>query len=159
MLQVLLHTFVCLFLFFFNFYGIVSNAFNKTLMCFYKNYIQQKSSEQKEMPNRDKFPHEENDLYMHGNFFCVQILSNNNYFAVYLHQFSNLKSLELHTGFKKNNVPGLASIFRSCPMLHTLILNIINDFKTERRVRILKEINFCQSTLHCSIFFLFQNLI
>ncbi|KAL6140069.1 hypothetical protein ACLB2K_058370 [Fragaria x ananassa] len=64
---------------------------------------------------------------------CIEILSNNNYFAVYLHQFSNLKSLELHTGFKKNNVPGLASIFKSCPMLHTLILNIINDFKTERR--------------------------
>ncbi|KAK9924628.1 hypothetical protein M0R45_032987 [Rubus argutus] len=64
---------------------------------------------------------------------CIEILSNNNYFAVYLHQFNNLKSLELYTGFKKNNVPGLACIFRSCPTLHTLILNIINDFKTERR--------------------------
>ncbi|XP_008230171.1 PREDICTED: putative F-box/FBD/LRR-repeat protein At4g03220 [Prunus mume] len=64
---------------------------------------------------------------------CIEILSNSNYFAVYLHPFNNLKSLELHTGFNKNNVPGLACIFRSSPMLHTLTLNIINDYKIERR--------------------------
>lgn len=97
------------------------------------------------MPNKltlvsVKFSHEEKDLNIA--FFVLQILSNNNYFAVYLHQFNNLKSLELYTGFKKKNVPGLACLFRSCPMLHTLILNIINDFKTERRVCITNEINF-----------------
>lgn len=74
-------------------------------------------------------------------FLLLQILSNSNYFAVYLHPFNNLKSLELHTGFNKNNVPGLACIFRSSPMLHTLTLNIINDYKIERRVSIITEIN------------------
>ncbi|KAM1666360.1 hypothetical protein ACFX1X_046011 [Malus domestica] len=64
---------------------------------------------------------------------CIEILSNSNYFAVYLNPFHNLKSLELHTCFNKNNVPGLACIFKSSPMLHTLILNIINDYKTVRR--------------------------
>ncbi|PQQ10429.1 putative F-box/FBD/LRR-repeat protein [Prunus yedoensis var. nudiflora] len=44
-----------------------------------------------------------------------------------------IESLELHTGFNKSNVPGLACIFRSSPMLHTLTLNIINDYKIERR--------------------------
>ncbi|KAF3443776.1 hypothetical protein FNV43_RR13466 [Rhamnella rubrinervis] len=63
----------------------------------------------------------------------VEIISNSNYFAVYLHPFNNLKSLELHTGFNKNNVPGLACIFRSSPVLHTLILKIVNDYKIERR--------------------------
>ncbi|XP_075670083.1 putative F-box/FBD/LRR-repeat protein At4g03220 [Castanea sativa] len=64
---------------------------------------------------------------------CVQIISSNNYFAVYLQPFNNLRSLELHTGFKKNNVLGLAFLFRSSPTLHTLILKIINDYKIERR--------------------------
>ena len=64
----------------------------------------------------------------------LQILSSNNYFAVYLQPFNNLRSLELHTGFKKNNVLGLACLFRSSPTLHTLILKIINDYKIERRV-------------------------
>ncbi|XP_015880921.3 putative F-box/FBD/LRR-repeat protein At4g03220 [Ziziphus jujuba] len=64
---------------------------------------------------------------------CVEIISNNNYFAVYLQPFNNLESLELHTGFNKNNVPGLACIFKSSPLLRTLILRIINDYKIERR--------------------------
>ena len=64
----------------------------------------------------------------------LQILSSNNYFAVYLQPFNNLKSLELHTGFNKNNVLGLACLFRNSPTLHTLILKIINDYKSERRV-------------------------
>lgn len=64
----------------------------------------------------------------------LQILSSNNYFAVYLQPFHNLKSLELHTSFNKNNVLGLACLFRSSPTLHTLILKIINDYKMERRV-------------------------
>ncbi|KAG6722409.1 hypothetical protein I3843_03G160500 [Carya illinoinensis] len=64
---------------------------------------------------------------------CIEILSSNNYFAVYLQPFSNLNSLELHTGFNKNNVLGLACLFRSSPTLQTLILKIINDQKIERR--------------------------
>ncbi|RXH68094.1 hypothetical protein DVH24_028241 [Malus domestica] len=64
---------------------------------------------------------------------CIEILSNSNYFAVDLNPFNNLKSLELHTCFNKNNIPGLACIFKSSPMLHTLILNIINDYKIVRR--------------------------
>ncbi|KAI5568003.1 hypothetical protein BDE02_13G128900 [Populus trichocarpa] len=64
---------------------------------------------------------------------CVEILSNKNDIINLLHPFNNLKVLELHTGFEKNNVPGLAFLFRSSPTLHTLILKIINDFKTERR--------------------------
>lgn len=62
-----------------------------------------------------------------------QILSNRNYFTN-LHTFNNLKSLELHTGFNKHNVQGLACLFRSSPSIHTLILKIINDYKIQRRV-------------------------
>ncbi|KAJ7981363.1 F-box family protein [Quillaja saponaria] len=64
---------------------------------------------------------------------CVEVLSNNNYFLVYLQPFNNLKSLELHTGFNKNNVQGLACLFRCSPTLETLILKIINDYKIERK--------------------------
>ncbi|KAE9593046.1 hypothetical protein Lal_00028873 [Lupinus albus] len=59
-----------------------------------------------------------------------EILSNNNF---YIQPFGNLKSLELHTGFKKSNVQGLACLFRSFPTLHTLILKITNDCKIERK--------------------------
>ncbi|PON82639.1 F-box domain containing protein [Trema orientale] len=61
----------------------------------------------------------------------IEILSNDNYFGVKLHPFKNLTSLELHTGVNKNTVPGLASMFRSSPMLHSLILKFTN--KTEKR--------------------------
>ncbi|XP_050207060.1 putative F-box/FBD/LRR-repeat protein At4g03220 [Mercurialis annua] len=61
---------------------------------------------------------------------CVEILSNRKHV---LHPFKNLKNLELHTAFNKSIVPGLASLFRSSPALHTLILNIINDYKVEKR--------------------------
>ncbi|XP_059449082.1 putative F-box/FBD/LRR-repeat protein At4g03220 [Corylus avellana] len=64
---------------------------------------------------------------------CFEILSINNYFAVYLQPFHNLKSLELHTSFNKNNVLGIACLFRSSPTLHTLILKINNDYNMERR--------------------------
>lgn len=64
----------------------------------------------------------------------LQILSINNYFAVHLQPFYNLKSLELHTSFNKNNVLGIACLFRNSPTLHTLILKIINDYNMERRV-------------------------
>ncbi|KAI4322591.1 hypothetical protein L6164_022268 [Bauhinia variegata] len=63
----------------------------------------------------------------------VEVLSNSNFFAVNLQQFHNLKSLELRTGFNKSNFHGLACLFRSTPSLHTLILNIINDYKIERK--------------------------
>ncbi|KAB2610571.1 F-box/FBD/LRR-repeat protein [Pyrus ussuriensis x Pyrus communis] len=61
------------------------------------------------------------------------IPSDSNYFAVDLNPFNNLKSLELHTCFNKNNITGLACIFKISPMLHTLILNIVNDYKIVRR--------------------------
>ncbi|KAJ1379743.1 Leucine-rich repeat domain superfamily [Sesbania bispinosa] len=61
---------------------------------------------------------------------AIEILSNNNFF---IQPFYNLKSLELHTGFNKSNIQGLACLFRSSPILHTLILKIINDYKTERK--------------------------
>ncbi|KAH7576819.1 hypothetical protein JRO89_XS01G0156800 [Xanthoceras sorbifolium] len=64
---------------------------------------------------------------------CIEILSNKNYFSHLLHPFNNLQSLELHTGFNKHNVQGLACLFRSTPSLHTLIVKIINDYKIERR--------------------------
>ncbi|XLR14267.1 hypothetical protein S83_042205, partial [Arachis hypogaea] len=58
------------------------------------------------------------------------VLSNNKFF---IQPFYSLKSLELHTGFNKSNVQGLACLFRSSPTLHTLILKIINDFQIERK--------------------------
>ncbi|KAJ1382715.1 Leucine-rich repeat domain superfamily [Sesbania bispinosa] len=61
---------------------------------------------------------------------AIEILSNNNFF---IQPFYNLKSLELHTGFNKSNIQGLACLFRSSPTLHTLILKIINDYKIERK--------------------------
>ncbi|KAK6253024.1 hypothetical protein QUC31_014744 [Theobroma cacao] len=64
---------------------------------------------------------------------CVEILSSKNYISNVMHPFNNLKSLELHTGFNKHNVPGLAYLFKSSPTLHTLILRIVNDYKIERR--------------------------
>ncbi|XP_054814217.1 putative F-box/FBD/LRR-repeat protein At4g03220 isoform X1 [Prosopis cineraria] len=63
----------------------------------------------------------------------VEILSNNKFFAMHLQPFCNLKSLELQTVLNKSNVQGLACVFTSCPTLHTLILRIINDYKTERK--------------------------
>ncbi|KAK2650808.1 hypothetical protein Ddye_018297 [Dipteronia dyeriana] len=64
---------------------------------------------------------------------CIEILSNKNYFPHLLHPYNNLQSLELHTSFNKQNVRGLACLFRSTPSLHTLIVKIINDYKIERR--------------------------
>ncbi|KAL1362900.1 putative F-box/FBD/LRR-repeat protein At4g03220 [Arachis hypogaea] len=60
----------------------------------------------------------------------IEVLSNNKFF---IQPFYSLKSLELHTGFNKSNVQGLACLFRSSPTLHTLILKIINDFQIERK--------------------------
>ncbi|WJX43820.1 hypothetical protein P8452_30873 [Trifolium repens] len=60
----------------------------------------------------------------------IEILSKYN---IIIQPFYNLKSLELHTGLKKRNVQALAFLFRSSPTLHTLILEIINDYKVERK--------------------------
>ncbi|KAE9616830.1 hypothetical protein Lal_00034923 [Lupinus albus] len=58
----------------------------------------------------------------------IEILSNNNFF---IPPFRNLKSLELNIGFSKSNVRGLACLFRSSLMLHTLIMKMIKDYKIE----------------------------
>ncbi|KAK7312749.1 hypothetical protein VNO77_36846 [Canavalia gladiata] len=60
----------------------------------------------------------------------IEILSNNH---LLFQPFYNLKSLELQTGFNKSNVPGLACIFKSSPILNTLILKIINEYRIERK--------------------------
>ncbi|KAF7140298.1 hypothetical protein RHSIM_Rhsim06G0154300 [Rhododendron simsii] len=66
---------------------------------------------------------------------CVEILSKNNHFTstILSHPFNSLKTLELHTSLDKHNIPALACLFRSSPMLHTLILKVINGYKIERR--------------------------
>ncbi|GFS31856.1 protein with RNI-like/FBD-like domain [Actinidia rufa] len=65
---------------------------------------------------------------------CVEILSKNNHFASVQHPFNNLKTLELRTGFNKHNIPAVACLFRSAPILHTLILKIvIGEYRIERR--------------------------
>ncbi|KAM7270782.1 hypothetical protein ACFE04_029996 [Oxalis oulophora] len=64
---------------------------------------------------------------------CIEILSNKHYFSHSLNPFNNIKSLELHTGFNRPNVPGLACLFRAVPCLHTLNLKIINDYMIQRR--------------------------
>ncbi|KAJ4829777.1 hypothetical protein Tsubulata_038614 [Turnera subulata] len=64
---------------------------------------------------------------------CIEILSNKKCFGSF-YLFDKLKVLELHTGFNKNNVSGLAFLFGSCPILHTLILRIVNDLKIERKM-------------------------
>ncbi|KAH0651006.1 hypothetical protein KY284_030918 [Solanum tuberosum] len=64
----------------------------------------------------------------------VEILSKNNHLAgISLRPFSKLRSLELHTGFHKHNIPGLANLFRSSPATNTLILKITNEHNIQRR--------------------------
>ncbi|KAL8497391.1 hypothetical protein ACS0TY_020909 [Phlomoides rotata] len=59
---------------------------------------------------------------------CIQILSKHNQFAgCSLSSFNELKWLELSTGFNKHNNPGLATLFRSSPAIHTITIKIIND--------------------------------
>ncbi|KAH6788947.1 hypothetical protein C2S51_003953 [Perilla frutescens var. frutescens] len=65
---------------------------------------------------------------------CIEILSKHNHFAgLSLCSFNKLKSLEFSTGFNKHNNSGLASIFRSCPTIHTIIIKIIGDHNAQRR--------------------------
>ncbi|XP_011100320.1 putative F-box/FBD/LRR-repeat protein At4g03220 [Sesamum indicum] len=65
---------------------------------------------------------------------CIEILSKNNEIAgVSLCPFNKVKSLELSTGLNKHNNPGLASLFRSTPTIHTIIIKIIAGHNVERR--------------------------
>ncbi|KAI3457259.1 hypothetical protein Pfo_013922 [Paulownia fortunei] len=65
---------------------------------------------------------------------CIEILSKSNRFAgVSLCPFNKLTSLEFSTGFNKHNNPGLASLFRSSPTIHTITIKIIGDHNPERR--------------------------
>ncbi|CAN0914706.1 Putative F-box/FBD/LRR-repeat protein At4g03220 [Linum grandiflorum] len=66
---------------------------------------------------------------------CIEILSNRKDSANYSKNplFRSVQLLELHTGFNKKNVSGLAFIFKSSPILHTLVLKIDTDDKIERR--------------------------
>ncbi|KAJ8749349.1 hypothetical protein K2173_018836 [Erythroxylum novogranatense] len=76
----------------------------------------------------------------------IEILSKIINLAHLLQPFDNLKYLELHTSFNRNNVPGLALLFRSSPVLQTLILKIINNYKIERRLwnRDLWDVSTCE---------------
>ncbi|CAN8320011.1 unnamed protein product [Cochlearia groenlandica] len=49
--------------------------------------------------------------------------------------FRNMRFLELQTRFNRHNVQALSCLFKSCPMLNTLVLKIINDQTSERRQR------------------------
>ncbi|CAN1232156.1 Putative F-box/FBD/LRR-repeat protein At4g03220 [Linum perenne] len=66
---------------------------------------------------------------------CIEILSNRKESSHNFMNptFNNLKRLELHTGFNRKNVSGLAFIFKSSPVVHTLVIKINNDNKIERR--------------------------
>ncbi|CAN4103421.1 unnamed protein product [Withania somnifera] len=64
----------------------------------------------------------------------VEILSKNNHLSgISLRPFSNLRSLELHTGFHKHNIPGLSNLFKSSPATNILILKITNEHNIQRR--------------------------
>ncbi|KAK6157251.1 hypothetical protein DH2020_011499 [Rehmannia glutinosa] len=65
---------------------------------------------------------------------CIEILCKSNRFAgISLGPFNKLNSLELSTGFNKHNNPGLASLFRSSPNVHTLVIKITSVRKAEQR--------------------------
>lgn len=52
----------------------------------------------------------------------------------HLPPFHNMRFLELQTRFDRHNVQALSCLFKSCPMLNILLLKIINDQTSERRV-------------------------
>ncbi|KAI5660729.1 hypothetical protein M9H77_20052 [Catharanthus roseus] len=64
---------------------------------------------------------------------CIEILSKNYHLGGLRQPFSRVESLELHTGFNKHNLPGLAHLFRNSPQTQTLVLKIVNDQTAERR--------------------------
>lgn len=53
---------------------------------------------------------------------------------IHLLPFQNMRFLELQTRFNRHNVQALSCLFKSCPMLNILLLKIINDQTSERRV-------------------------
>ncbi|XP_010556814.1 PREDICTED: putative F-box/FBD/LRR-repeat protein At4g03220 [Tarenaya hassleriana] len=63
---------------------------------------------------------------------CIEILSSKK-ISTHLQPFQNMRSLELRTCFNRHNVHALASLFKSCLKLKTLLLNIINEPRSERR--------------------------
>ncbi|KAM6572743.1 hypothetical protein CsatA_016823 [Cannabis sativa] len=72
-----------------------------------------------------------------GESNCLQILSEHIYLGERLNPFEDLQTLELHVDMKKDNLSGLACLFRSSPMLHTLILkHIISKIERKRKWKI-----------------------
>ncbi|GAA0143253.1 hypothetical protein LIER_03980 [Lithospermum erythrorhizon] len=66
---------------------------------------------------------------------CVEILSKNRHMGgIVIQPYNKLEFLELRTGFNKHNMPGLANLFRSSPIIHTLIIKIIDNHSAERRL-------------------------
>ncbi|XP_038901037.1 putative F-box/FBD/LRR-repeat protein At4g03220 [Benincasa hispida] len=65
--------------------------------------------------------------------FCIDIVSSPSYFAYFFPPFSNVNCLELSTAFRKQNGLGLANIFRSCPVLQTLTIKIVNGGNIGRK--------------------------
>ncbi|KGN46705.1 putative F-box/FBD/LRR-repeat protein At4g03220 [Cucumis sativus] len=64
---------------------------------------------------------------------CVDIVSSPTYFAHYFPPLNNVNCLELSTAFRKQNGPGLANIFRSCSLLHTLTIKIVDGGNIGRK--------------------------
>ncbi|KAL0306965.1 UNVERIFIED_CONTAM: putative F-box/FBD/LRR-repeat protein [Sesamum radiatum] len=74
------------------------------------------------------------ECILHNLTSLHEILSKNNEITgVSLCPFNKLKSLELSTGLNKHNNPGLASLFRSTPTIHTIIIKISTGHNVERR--------------------------
>ncbi|KAI3698783.1 hypothetical protein L2E82_42606 [Cichorium intybus] len=61
--------------------------------------------------------------------FVEIMLKNKPLATIFFHPFMKLKSLELHI----SEVLGLACLLKICPMIHTLIINITEGYKAERR--------------------------
>lgn len=66
--------------------------------------------------------------------YGLQIVSSPTYFAHYFPPLNNVNCLELSTAFRKQNGPGLANIFRSCSLLHTLTIKIVDGGNIGRKV-------------------------
>uniref|UniRef100_A0A1S3C2V5 FBD domain-containing protein n=1 Tax=Cucumis melo TaxID=3656 RepID=A0A1S3C2V5_CUCME len=63
----------------------------------------------------------------------VMIVSSPTYFARYFPPLNNVNCLELSTALRKQNGPGLANIFRSCSVLHTLTIKIVDGGNIGRK--------------------------
>ncbi|KAA8524530.1 hypothetical protein F0562_010953 [Nyssa sinensis] len=62
----------------------------------------------------------------------VELLSNIDFAGGLPSSFNNLTSLELSTGLNKRDIPGIACILRSSPILHRLNIVIHNNYRTGR---------------------------